>query len=87
MRIRLSFCVITTRRRRGALVVTVERLARMAKAMVPGVHAMVAVASGKGGVGRSTNAVNLALVAEGHRDAKLDSDIYDKMLRFPGFRA
>jgi ATP-binding protein involved in chromosome partitioning len=45
---------------------------------VPGVARIVAVASGKGGVGKSTTAVNLALAfaAEGRRVGVLDADIY-----------
>jgi len=45
---------------------------------LPGVHNLVAVASGKGGVGKSTVAVNfaLALSAEGARVGILDADIY-----------
>ena len=45
---------------------------------VPGVRAIVAVASGKGGVGKSTTAVNLALAcaANGLKTGLLDSDIY-----------
>jgi ATP-binding protein involved in chromosome partitioning len=49
-----------------------------AKPLVPGVRAIVAVASGKGGVGKSTVAVNLALgfAASGLKVGLLDADIY-----------
>jgi ATP-binding protein involved in chromosome partitioning len=49
-----------------------------ARALVPGVKAIVAVASGKGGVGKSTVASNLALALarQGHAVGLLDADIY-----------
>ncbi|SFE84235.1 ATP-binding protein involved in chromosome partitioning [Sulfitobacter brevis] len=45
---------------------------------IPGVDRIIAVASGKGGVGKSTVAANLAcaLAAEGRRVGLLDADVY-----------
>src|SRR5439155_18420981 len=47
-------------------------------ALIPGVKHTIAVGSGKGGVGKSTVAVNLAaaLAQEGLRTGLLDADIY-----------
>src|ERR1700675_3734824 len=45
---------------------------------LPGVDTIIAVGSGKGGVGKTTLAVNLALVLSqmGHRVGLLDADVY-----------
>ncbi len=56
--------------------------AQAAPELLPQVGAIVAVASGKGGVGKSTTAANLALSfrALGLRTAMLDADIYGPSL-------
>ena len=51
--------------------------------LLPDVKAIVAVASGKGGVGKSTTAVNLALALArlGRRTGLLDADVYGPSIR------
>ena len=50
----------------------------MPKMPIPGVKNLIAVGSGKGGVGKTTIAVNLALALQrlGHPTALLDADVY-----------
>ena len=51
---------------------------RAARISLPNVHALIAVSSGKGGVGKSTIAANLAaaLALRGRKVGLLDADIY-----------
>src|SRR5947199_9966891 len=51
---------------------------QMPKMPIPGVKNLIAVGSGKGGVGKTTVSVNLAvgLASLGHRTGLMDADVY-----------
>jgi len=51
---------------------------QMPKLPIPGVKNLIAIGSGKGGVGKTTVAVNLAvaLASQGHRTGLMDADVY-----------
>jgi ATP-binding protein involved in chromosome partitioning len=70
---------------------TPAQAARQARGTaVPGISHIIAIASGKGGVGKSTTAVNIALglAAHGLRIGILDADIYGpSMPRLLGLRS
>ncbi len=83
-----SATVVLTAHREGAP--AQQRAAQApAKAPAPGIRSIIAVASGKGGVGKSTTAANIALglAAEGAAVGLLDADVYGpSMPRMMGVR-
>ena len=73
-----AVAALTAEKKAGGAAPAQQQGRAPAKQGVPGVGAIIAVASGKGGVGKSTTAVNLALAlkANGLRVGILDADIY-----------
>jgi len=57
---------------------TPNQLGQMPKMPIPGVKNLIAVGSGKGGVGKTTVAVNLAvgLASLGYKSGLMDADVY-----------
>ena len=74
----LSVTAVLTAHQESARAPVAARHAAPSPAGVPGVAAVIAVASGKGGVGKSTVAANLALALAklGLKTGLLDADIY-----------